>query len=74
MMTWRDDAACTQVDPELFFPDEETGWRPQAHARRVCATCPVQRECLADAPAWDRYSIRAGMTGRARRTPKETAA
>jgi WhiB family redox-sensing transcriptional regulator len=42
---WRLDAACAQVDPELFFPD--TGQVPQAAAAKaVCAGCVVRGPCL----------------------------
>jgi WhiB family redox-sensing transcriptional regulator len=39
------DAACAACDPDLFFPDER---RDPAigDAKRVCAGCPVQAECL----------------------------
>lgn len=40
---WRQDAACRDLDTNLFFPatDEEAG-----RARAICATCPVREECL----------------------------
>jgi WhiB family transcriptional regulator, redox-sensing transcriptional regulator len=42
---WRLDAACAQVDPELFFP--EPGQIPQAAAaKQVCAGCAVRGPCL----------------------------
>jgi WhiB family transcriptional regulator, redox-sensing transcriptional regulator len=42
---WRLDAACADVDPELFFP--ETGQVPQAAAAKaVCAGCAVRGPCL----------------------------
>jgi hypothetical protein len=63
---WMDDAACTQVDPELFFPTEEDLWRPTRDAKKICASCPVRDLCLADTPAWDRWSIRGGITARER--------
>ncbi|HEX7107560.1 MAG TPA: WhiB family transcriptional regulator [Acidothermaceae bacterium] len=49
MSEWRDDAACRDEDPELFFP---IGHGPAAQAqiaaaKAVCARCPVVRECLA---------------------------
>jgi hypothetical protein len=63
---WMTDAACTTVSPEIFFPDPTVGWAPNKHAAQVCASCPVQRQCLEDAPTWDQWSIRAGMTATAR--------
>ena len=44
--SWRDSAVCASVDPELFFP--ETGQSPVA-AKKICASCPVQPECLESA-------------------------
>lgn len=66
--TWMDDAACTTVDPELFFPSMEDDWQPTRAAKRICASCPVRDLCLADAPAWDRWSIRGGQTATERRS------
>jgi hypothetical protein len=73
--SWMVKAACTQVDPELFFPDPAAGWSPNRHALEVCASCPVRALCLADAPAWDRHSIRGGKTATERaRLRKQDAA
>jgi WhiB family redox-sensing transcriptional regulator len=55
---WRDDALCTQTDPEIFFP--EVGETPHA-ALRVCAICPVRAECLAD--ALNRRDVAFGVLG-----------
>lgn len=48
VLEWRDLAACAGFDPELFFPAGETG--PAAEqirqAKRVCAGCEVQEDCL----------------------------
>src|SRR4029450_12849918 len=42
---WRLEAACAEVDPELFFP--ESGQAPQvAAAKAVCAGCAVRGPCL----------------------------
>jgi WhiB family transcriptional regulator, redox-sensing transcriptional regulator len=42
---WRLDAACANLDPELFFP--ETGQVPQVtQAKAVCAGCAVRGPCL----------------------------
>lgn len=47
-MEWLRRAACVGEDPELFFPVGTTG--PALDdieaAKRVCARCPVMRECL----------------------------
>src|SRR5206468_4437478 len=42
---WRQDAACRDADPELFFP--EPGQLPQvAAAKEICAGCVVRGPCL----------------------------
>ena len=45
---WRDDAACKHAAPELFFPIGTTGVAIEEieSAKRVCAVCPVQSQCL----------------------------
>ena len=40
---WRDDAACRDVEPELFFPGRHDD--PHA-AKQICATCPSLIPCL----------------------------
>ena len=46
---WRDDAACRDADPDLFFPIGTTGpaLRQVREAIRICQTCPIQVPCLA---------------------------
>jgi WhiB family transcriptional regulator, redox-sensing transcriptional regulator len=67
---WRLDAACADVDPELFFPD--TGQVPQATAAKaVCAGCAVRGPCLEAAlhgpqARDDHTGIFAGTTARQR--------
>ncbi len=67
---WRLDAACAEVDPELFFP--ETGQVPQAAAaKQVCAGCTVRGPCLQAAlhgpqARDDHTGIFAGTTARQR--------
>jgi WhiB family transcriptional regulator, redox-sensing transcriptional regulator len=45
---WRDDAACRDADPDLFFPIGTTGpaLRQIGEAKRICRTCPAQTQCL----------------------------
>jgi WhiB family transcriptional regulator, redox-sensing transcriptional regulator len=67
---WRLDAACADVDPELFFP--EPGQVPQAaQAKQVCAGCVVRGPCLEAAlhgpqAREDHSGIFAGTTARQR--------
>jgi WhiB family transcriptional regulator, redox-sensing transcriptional regulator len=46
---WRSQGACLSADPDLFFPISPGGasQRQVRRAKAVCATCPVQAECLA---------------------------
>ncbi len=41
-MTWLEDAACAEVDPELFFP--QIGQSP-IPAKRICQSCTVTDRC-----------------------------
>jgi WhiB family transcriptional regulator, redox-sensing transcriptional regulator len=45
---WRDDAACRDADPELFFPIGTTGpaLRQVQEAMSICQACPVRTPCL----------------------------
>jgi WhiB family redox-sensing transcriptional regulator len=67
---WRQDAACRDADPELFFP--EPGQLPQtAKAKEVCAGCTVRGPCLDNAlhgplARDDRHGVFAGTTARDR--------
>ncbi|MFB4265370.1 WhiB family transcriptional regulator [Nonomuraea sp. GTA35] len=50
MADWTDRAACRDEDPRLFFPADgeregQRKWR-EVKAKRVCAPCPVQGDCL----------------------------
>jgi len=46
--SWRQGAACADVDPDLFFPVGVTGPAVPhiAAAKAVCGTCAVQTQCL----------------------------
>lgn len=47
-MTWMDDAACLEEDPELFFPEATSQHKVmQAElAKAVCRRCSVMQTCL----------------------------
>jgi WhiB family transcriptional regulator, redox-sensing transcriptional regulator len=40
---WMNVGRCRDLPPSLFFPSSSTG---VAEAKRYCAGCPVNRECL----------------------------
>ena len=42
-LDWQADAACTSIDPDLWFPQQ---WMPGDAAIQICSSCPVQAECL----------------------------
>jgi WhiB family redox-sensing transcriptional regulator len=74
-MDWRDDAACRDEDPELFFPIGTTGIAQEQvnAAKRVCARCPVQEQCLEFALASNQDAgIWGGLTEDERRTLKRS--
>lgn len=78
---WTLDAACTDVGPAIFFPDEQggdsgKGSRYAVEAKQICAGCPVVDECLEWAIAYESGEIAAanftasfGVYGG--RTPRE---
>ena len=45
---WRRDAACRDIDPNLFFPIGVTGPAVEQieAAKSICAGCAVRTECL----------------------------
>lgn len=62
MSGWEKDAACAQVDPELFFPEKSRAVTAK-HAKEVCAACPVLEKCRERAMAdVSLYGIWGGMT------------
>ena len=63
---WRSHAACVDTGPELFFPSRGQSIEP---AVRICRSCPVRAECLADAmadPEWRDLGVRGGLSVRRR--------
>ena len=67
---WMAAGLCTQVDPELFWPESGHDSRD---ARAVCGRCPVRVECLDYAfTNRERYGVWGGMSERQRRTLRET--
>ena len=64
-LAWQAEALCAQTDPEAFFPEKGGSTAP---ATSVCASCPVQAECLEYAIANDiRHGIWGGMSDNDRR-------
>lgn len=62
---WQMFAACTETDPDAFFP--ETGSSTRS-AKQVCAGCFVRDDCLAYAMEHDeRFGVWGGKSERERR-------
>lgn len=63
---WRSFSACAEVDPALFFPENNRGARTLAQikeAKTICNGCPVRFECLEFADAQHLpYGIFGGLT------------
>jgi WhiB family transcriptional regulator, redox-sensing transcriptional regulator len=65
-----DDAACQDVDVEVFFSQDES---LQQEALELCSACPVRRECLEHALyQGEQYGIWGGTReGERRRISRE---
>jgi WhiB family transcriptional regulator, redox-sensing transcriptional regulator len=65
-----EDAACRDVDVEVFFSQDES---LQQEALELCAACPVRRECLEHAlHHGEQYGIWGGAReGERRRLSRE---
>lgn len=69
---WMLEARCLDADPEAFFPEKGGSTR---EAKRICAMCPVQEDCLSYALQHDeRFGIWGGMSERERRRLKRLSA
>jgi WhiB family redox-sensing transcriptional regulator len=63
MSEWKSEGSCVGIDPALFFSPEARDLRD---ARKVCANCPVQEECLEHALAHEPHGTWAGTSERQR--------
>jgi hypothetical protein len=76
-MSWLVEAACREVDPEVFFPTAESGpahTAQAAAAKRVCAGCPVRARCLAWATDHLAYGVAGGLDAGERRARRQVRA
>lgn len=65
---WMEDALCTEVGVVEFYP--EKGESPQ-EAKKICAACEVQSECLEFAMALDDpHGVWGGLSPHERRVLK----
>ena len=64
---WMTQARCSEVDPELFFPERGDATSPRK-ARIICNSCEVKVECLQYSIDNDeRFGIWGGLTENDRR-------
>jgi WhiB family redox-sensing transcriptional regulator len=65
---WRDDAACADADPDLFFPDDMKSARVNIRlAKLICRGCQVNAACLSLALAGHEAGVWGGLTEDERR-------
>lgn len=72
---WRDNAACRDTDPDLFFPIGTTGLAVDQidSAKAVCMACDAQNACLGFALATNQESgIWGGTSEEERRRLRKT--
>jgi len=68
---WTEQAVCSQVDLEAFFPEKGGSTRV---AKRICEACPVRVPCLQYAlDNHERFGIWGGATERERRRMERAA-
>ncbi|MEV6203558.1 WhiB family transcriptional regulator [Streptomyces sp. NPDC051771] len=74
---WRAEAACHEVDPDLFFPvgTGSSALTQAEEAKRVCRRCPVREPCLRSALAQPHppSGVWGGLTEAERRSPEHRA-
>lgn len=64
---WTEHAACRGMNPNLFIPaKEDAADRLSAHAKQVCAGCPVSSQCL-EANIAEPLGVWGGLTASERR-------
>lgn len=69
---WYEDAACKEVDPELWYPGHGES-QSARKAKAICNGCAVQSECLEDAMKYEandpqqyRWGIQGGLDAKER--------
>lgn len=62
---WTELALCSQIDPDLFYPEKGASTR---EAKRICTVCEVREQCLQYAlDHVERFGIWGGLSERERR-------
>jgi WhiB family redox-sensing transcriptional regulator len=79
-MDWRDDSACRDADPDLFFPQGSAApAKIQIEkAKQICLRCPVTQPCLHVALSTGQHGVWGGLDdderGQLRRDGRRPAA
>jgi WhiB family redox-sensing transcriptional regulator len=60
-------AACTSVDPDLFFPEGKNKREQEYNAKQICGSCPIVTDCLQFAIDNEQMGIWGGTTEEERR-------
>lgn len=69
--SWSADALCSQVDPDLFFPERGASLKD---AKAICAKCPVRDTCLSEAlEGEERFGVWGGLSEYERRKLRRNA-
>ena len=64
-LRWQDSAACTGIDPAIFFPESGD---PVGPAKALCRACPVREQCLAVAlERGEVHGVWGGLSAKERR-------
>ena len=64
---WAQEALCAETDPDLFFPEKNSGKTAQ-QAKEICGRCEVREDCLLYAlTAGETFGIWGGTTESERR-------
>jgi hypothetical protein len=58
---WKNDAACQDFDPELFFDKYEEDLVLRPAIDDFCSTCPVARQCFAVGVTGKEYGVWGGV-------------
>lgn len=58
---WKDDAACQDFDPELFFDKYEDDLELRPAIDEFCSDCPVARLCFAVGVSGKEYGVWGGV-------------
>lgn len=59
-MSWQKLAACKEAEPDMFHPEEA---HHPGRAKKICAGCPVKKECLEFCLKVESPSARFGVWG-----------